>query len=183
MRVNLNADLADNLGNLVRRCTGDLINPRKEIPNPKLFADVLKSEQALELKKNLESLQSTAEKNYKSFNVHHALDAVMATLHSANQMFDYHKPWALRKNTSDPKIANELKAVISLTLESVRISALILHPVIPKLTSDLLDFLQVPQENRTWQDATPAYLEKLSHDDRHYIKDCKFFEKIRIAKK
>ncbi|XP_043460723.1 methionine--tRNA ligase, mitochondrial-like [Leptopilina heterotoma] len=179
----LNADLADNLGNLVRRCTGDLINPQKEIPNPKLFADVLKSEQALELKKNLESLKSTAERNYESLDIHHAVDAVMTTLHSANQMFDYHRPWKLRKNTSDPAVANELKAVISLTLECARISALVLHPVIPKMTSDLLDFLQVPHENRTWQDTIPIYMEELSLNERHYIKDCKFFEKIRIAKK
>lgn len=183
MRLNLNADLADNLGNLVRRCTGDIINPSKEIPNPKLFSNVLKSEKALELKRNLESLKLTAEKNYESLNIHHTVDAVMTTLHSANQMFDYHKPWTLRKNISDPKIANELKAVISLSLESARISALVLHPIIPKMTSDLLDFLQVPRENRTWQDTIPIYMETLSNDDRHYIKDCKFFEKIRIAKK
>lgn len=183
MRLILNADLADNLGNLVRRCTSNLINSQKEIPNPKLFADVLKSEQALKVKENLESLKATAEKNYNSFNVHHVVDAVMTTLHSANQMFDYHKPWALRKLTSDSEAEKELKAVISLTLETVRVSALVLHPVIPKLTSDLLDFLLVPQENRTWEDTTPAYLETSPSENRYYTKDCIFFEKIRDAKK
>ena len=179
----LNADLADTFGNLVRRCTSDIINAEKEIPDPKLFVDVLKSEQALNLKQNLESLQITAENNYKCFHIHHVVDAVMTTLHSANQMFDHHKPWKLRKLTSDPAAMNELKAVISLTLEASRVSALILYPIIPKLTSDLLDFLQVPLECRAWKHARPAYLETSALEERHYAKDCTFFEKIRIVKK
>ncbi|XP_015594864.1 methionine--tRNA ligase, mitochondrial isoform X2 [Cephus cinctus] len=162
----VNSELADTLGNLISRCTGKTVNPTREIPNPAECSDVLKSDSAKSLLRNLETLKDTAEKSYKEYNLHHVVDAVMSTLHSANQMVDYHKPWQLRKETNNPESINQLKAVISLALEAARISGLILYPIVPKMSSNLLDYLSVPPENRTWEDARSKHLNDSPNESR-----------------
>lgn len=156
----LNAELADTFGNLLIRCTSKSVNPNKMFPDPLTYHKILTSSEALQLKNLLENLHTTAAKHYEEFYVHHVVNAVMAVLQSANCMVNHHEPWQLRKS-NDPNVQNELLAVISLALESARISALVLHPVIPKLTNDVLDFLNVDLENRTWAHAKPVYMQTL----------------------
>lgn len=154
----LNSELADTLGNLVSRCTGKLVNPKGEIPSAAIYSKVLKSQPAEELRSNLESLGNIAKDHYESFYIHHAIDAVMAALRSANVMVDYHKPWLLRKEPDNQVAVAELKSVIALAMEATRISALCLFPVVPKLSTNLLNFLNVPMDHRFWKDTEPKYL-------------------------
>lgn len=157
----LNSELADNLGNLVSRCSGKLVNPASKIPSASRYAKSLNSESAENLRKNIESLGDKAKKNYESFYFHHVIDAVMETLKSANVMIDYHKPWNLRKQTDNEDAANELKSVIALALEAARVSAIVMYPIVPKLSTNLLNFLNVPMTSRTWSDTKPKYFSSM----------------------
>lgn len=159
--------MADTLGNLVSRCAGKTINPSREFPDPAKYWNVLQSQEANETKETLQSLGKTARESYEQYNLHHVVDAVMTALHSANKMVDHHEPWHLRKRVDDVDSMRQLKAVISLALESSRIAALILYPIAPKLSSGLLDFLNIPKENRTWTDTAPEYFGNSSAKERH----------------
>ncbi|XP_011341518.1 methionine--tRNA ligase, mitochondrial isoform X2 [Ooceraea biroi] len=151
----LNSELADTLGNLVSRCTGKTINPSREFPDPAKYWNVLQSQVANEIREAAESAGRKARENYEEYNLHHVVDIVMNMLHCANRMVTYHEPWQLRKQVDDAEATKELKAVISLALESSRIAALILYPIIPRLSSGLLDFLNIPKESRTWANTAP----------------------------
>ncbi|XP_011138683.1 methionine--tRNA ligase, mitochondrial isoform X2 [Harpegnathos saltator] len=153
----LNSELADTLGNLVSRCAGKTVNPSREFPDPAKYWNVLQSEVANETREALQSLGEKTRKSYEEYNLHHVVDAVMSALHSANKMVAHHEPWHLRKRVDDTDSMRELKAVISLALESSRIAALILQPIVPRLSSSLLDFLNISKENRTWADTAPEY--------------------------
>ncbi|XP_031787008.1 methionine--tRNA ligase, mitochondrial isoform X2 [Nasonia vitripennis] len=178
----LNSELADTLGNLVSRCTGKVVNPKSEIPSAAIYAKELKSEPAETLRKSMESLGEITKQHYESFYVHHAIDAVMSTLRSANIMIEHHKPWVLRKEPDNEIAITELKSVIALALEATRISAIALYPVVPKLSCNLLDFLNVPNNARLWKDTKPKYLESPpSADFEHFgHKNTILFPKIKL---
>ncbi|CAL7938222.1 unnamed protein product [Xylocopa violacea] len=173
----LNAELADTLGNLINRCCSKSINPSRIIYKSKY--ENLGTQIASRNIIALEKLGRTAKEHYEECNLHLVVDAVMATLRMANQMFEYHKPWVLSKS-KDPDSIRVLEAVISLALENLRIAALILYPIIPRLTSNFLDFLQIPTTNRSWEDTKPLHLTKVSSDVTHVsTQDVLFFKKIR----
>ncbi|XP_017892573.1 methionine--tRNA ligase, mitochondrial-like [Ceratina calcarata] len=180
VRKVLNSELADTLGNLINRCFGPAINPNKVLHNSAEYADILESDVARRNISSLEDLGEKAKKHYEEYNLHHAIEAVMDTLHITNQMFEYHQPWCLIK-CKDPDSLKELEAVISLALENLRVAALVLHPIIPKLTSELLEFLQVPMERRTWNDTKPLHLTSASHSTRRHVpsENIMFFRKIK----
>ncbi|XP_076631081.1 methionyl-tRNA synthetase, mitochondrial [Colletes latitarsis] len=175
----LNSELADTLGNLLNRCLGKAINPKRIIPDPTTSISTLKSEVALKNVKALEEISDITRTLYEECHLHHVVDAVMSMLHTANQMFDYHQPWHLRKS-DDLDSVRQLEAVISLSLESVRVAALILHPIIPRLTSNLLDSLKISKENRTWEDTKPLHVtNSLNGAERIISQNVLLFKKIK----
>ncbi|XP_011504402.1 PREDICTED: methionine--tRNA ligase, mitochondrial-like [Ceratosolen solmsi marchali] len=156
----LNSELADTFGNLISRCTGKMVNPMNQIPSIEIYVNNLTSEPAMKLRNNIESLGKIAQQYYESFHISYVIEAVMKTLRSANLMVEYHKPWLLRKKTDNLDII-ELNSVIALALETTRISAIVLYPVVPDLSSNLLNFLNVPIHARNWCNTQPKYLNSL----------------------
>ena len=133
------------------------MNPKGEIPSVAVYANTLKSEIAIMLHKAIGCLGDVTKQHYESFYIHHAVDAIMATLRIRNNLLELHKPWVLKKKTDDAS-AEELQAVIALALEATRICALTLYPITPRLSSTALDFLRVPRSARSWLDTKPLYL-------------------------
>lgn len=160
MRKILNSELASTFGNTIRRCTSAAINKNGKIPNLRCINNVVKSQHVQELKEALSNLQSEAHRCYESYNLHHVVDASMSTLRLVNVMIDREKPWSLVKNVNSAEDKEMLDAVISLSLEAARINALVLYPIVPSLCTRVLDLLQVPMSQRTWQDVKPRYLEQ-----------------------
>ncbi|XP_015110982.2 methionine--tRNA ligase, mitochondrial [Diachasma alloeum] len=151
IRKILNAELADTLGNLFSRCMGRAVNPRGVIPEASMsHKDVLGTEEAENLVESLHCLPALAQEAYEAYNFHQVVDAVMGTLRCANKMIEHHKPWALVRLDDDASL-DKLEAVLALGLESTRVSALILHPIIPRLTENLLYHLQIPTDSRQWR--------------------------------
>jgi methionyl-tRNA synthetase len=153
-----------------------------EIPNIELYFNILTSEPAKKLRKNIESLGKTAGQCYESFKISHAIEAVMETLRSANLMIEYHKPWILRKKKDNVEVITELKSVIALALETTRISAIVLYPVVPDLSTNLLNFLNVPNHARNWCDTEPKYLNSVTSIEAKSLssENMIFFPKIKL---
>ncbi|XP_076758446.1 methionyl-tRNA synthetase, mitochondrial [Xylocopa sonorina] len=174
----LNSELADTLGNLINRCFGKTINPKGIIYNSE-YEDILTTEIARKNIRALEELSEKAKKYYEEYNFHDVVDTVMDTLRITNQMFEHLEPWHLSKS-KHPDSIKKSEAVISLTLENLRVAALILYPIVPRLASNVLDFLKIPVQNRSWEDTKPLHLTKASNDMRHVsTQKILFFKKIK----
>ncbi|XP_034937824.1 methionine--tRNA ligase, mitochondrial-like [Chelonus insularis] len=153
IRVILNTELADTLGNLVSRCMGKAVNPQKIVPEPHIdHINILNSDEAKKLAESLHLLSSTAQHHYEDFNLHRVVDSVMQTLFLANKMIECQKPWVLAKEklSNNQDSSRKLEAALALGLEAARIASLVLLPIIPRLSSELLNFLDVPNSARMW---------------------------------
>lgn len=72
---------------------------------------------------------------------------MVGVLHSANLFVETLKPWELRK--VDPI---RLDVVLHVTLESLRVCGILLQPIAPNITSNLLNKLNVPDDRRFFAD-------------------------------
>lgn len=87
--------------------------------------------------------------HYDNLNFYKVVDSVLATLRANNLFFETLKPWELKKN---PSSLEELKVVLHLTFETLRISGILFQPIIPNLSQTLLDKLNIPNEERYFDD-------------------------------
>lgn len=71
----------------------------------------------------------------------------MSTLRAANLFFETLKPWEMRKQ---PDKDSDLNVVLNLTMDTLRKSAIILKPIIPILSDNLLNKLNIPNDERNW---------------------------------
>lgn len=85
----------------------------------------------------------------------------MTLLHAANAFFESTRPWELKNGNEEAK--QKLETILSLAMESLRISGIILQPIIPEFTSKLLQRLNVANDHRLWKD-TKLYLRQVPHD-------------------
>lgn len=142
----VNAELADTLGNLLSRCTGNALNPKQTFPrNAKNI--FITNDVTLKLLESVEALPDVCREHYDAFNFYKVADCIMATLHKANLFFETLKPWELKKNAETEK----LDAVLHLTLETLRVCGILLQPMIPNISRKLLDRINVAEEDRTFE--------------------------------
>ncbi|WP_040838038.1 methionine--tRNA ligase [Nocardia brevicatena] len=145
----INADLANEFGNLAQRSlTMVAKNCDAAVPTPGEFTD---EDRAL-----LDRANGLLERCRAEFDVqqmHLALEAIWLTLGETNRYFSAQAPWALRKSGTDEDLAR-METVLYVTLEVVRIVAILVQPVMPASAAKLLDLLG--QQNRAFADiATP----------------------------
>ncbi|MBH8562289.1 methionine--tRNA ligase [Nostoc sp. CENA67] len=126
----LNADLANDLGNLLNRtlnmvkkyCAGDVLsiaheaisaeNPLKAIGLP---------------------LGEQVKQAYEALAFSQACEAILLLVQASNKFIDDQAPWSLYKQGQQQEVEKVLYAV----LESVRLAAYLLSPVIPNISSDI----------------------------------------------
>jgi methionyl-tRNA synthetase len=138
----VNADLANSFGNLAQRvltfiaknCGGAL--PMGGRPDP---AD----EQLLALVRTVVVDEMPA--YFEGLALSHGIEAWLRAVFASNQYVDTQAPWALRK--TDPE---RMTAVLSTLVQSIRLLAIAIQPVIPAGATRLLDQLGVPEEGRGW---------------------------------
>ena len=119
-----NSDLANTLGNLVNRTLAMV---------KKYFGDeAITSSVATEFDENLKNTALQAIKSYKSlmdqYKVADGIEAVIKLLRSSNKYIDETCPWVLAKDDEKKEV---LKTVLYNLLESIRISAIMLEPIMP----------------------------------------------------
>nr|BBF96258.1 methionyl-tRNA synthetase [Mycobacterium interjectum] len=132
----INADLANELGNLAQRSLSMVAkNLDGVVPEPGEFtaADA-------ELLATAGGLLERVRANFDGQAMHLALEAIWLMLGDANKYFSAQEPWVLRKSESEADQAR-FRTVLYVTCEAVRIAALLVQPVMPESAGKLLDLL------------------------------------------
>ncbi len=132
----INADLANELGNLAQRSLS-MVNKNLGgiVPEPGEFTAA-----DLELLKQADDLLDTVRGHYDIPAMHLALEAIWLMLGAANRYFSAEEPWVLRKSPAESD-QKRFGTVLYTTLEAVRIAALLVQPVMPESGGKLLDLL------------------------------------------
>ena len=73
----------------------------------------------------------------------------MGQLRHTNVFVQKHEPWLLKDN---PAEQHWLDTILHVAMETVRVSAILLQPVVPKMAAGILDRLNVPGGERYWKD-------------------------------
>ena len=145
MITRINADLANELGNLAQRSLSMLAkNLGGVVPEPDEFTpddNVLLA--------TADQLLDRVRADFDAQAMHLALEAIWLMLGSANKYFSAQQPWVLGKSDS-PLDHARFRTVLYTTCEVVRIAALLIQPVMPDSASTLLDLLGQPADQRTF---------------------------------
>ena len=133
----INADLANDLGNLAQRSLSMLAKQYQGVlPEPGEFTDNDKAILA-----QADGMIALARSAMATQQIHQALNAVWAVVAEANRYFAGEAPWALAK--TDPK---RQATVLCVTAEVVRQIAILAQPAMPEASSKLLDILGIPDD-------------------------------------
>jgi len=138
----INADLANDLGNLAQRSLSMIAkNCSGAVPEA---GDLTAEDEALfeSADKAFSEMQTAMGK----FAPHLALASIFSAVSEANRYFAAQEPWTLRKTDE-----TRFKTVLYVTAELVRRTALMLLPFIPQSADALLDLLTVPADARSFR--------------------------------
>ncbi|XP_023231761.1 methionine--tRNA ligase, mitochondrial-like isoform X1 [Centruroides sculpturatus] len=140
----LNSELANTLGNLLSRCSAPAINKKQIFPQ---FHQEKCSEMGNDLIKSVLSMPNVVKEDFLKGNFYIGINKIMDCLHKTNAFVEHQKPWELAK--SEEK-CYELDTVLHIALETLRISGILLQPVIPNISNILLTKLGVSIKDRMW---------------------------------
>ncbi len=126
----LNADLANDLGNLLNRTLGMLKKYCQSNIPALTTADYLADHP---LKKIGSDLGDRVTKAYEALQFSQACEEIFNLVRASNKYIDESAPWSLYKQGKQTEVEQILYAV----LESVRLAAYLLSPIIPNLSSDI----------------------------------------------
>ncbi len=147
----INADLANDLGNLAQRVLSMIArNCGGKVPDPGQGAGI----EELAVYGSLVSARGMLARVRDAMErqaFHGALEAIWQVVREANRCVDADAPWALRK--SDPE---RMAGVLYVLAEVIRHLAIILWPFMPDSCDTLLDQLAVPKEARNFAALSPG---------------------------
>ncbi len=128
----INADLANNLGNLAQRSLSMIYkNCSGAIPEPQAFTDADRAILAA-----ADGMYAIAREQMDRQAITRYLDAVWSVVSDANQYFASEEPWAKKK--TDP---GRMATTLYVTAECVRQFAILIQPVMPESATKLLELL------------------------------------------
>lgn len=136
-----NSDLANDFGNLFSRVS-TLINKNFDGLIPKQI-NLTNDEKNVE--KNVGILVGKVNDLINDMHVNEAIEAILQFVRSINRYMEQQAPWKLVK--TDKQSAER---VLYTAAEALRISALLLHPVMPNRTEIILDVLDVKETDLNW---------------------------------
>ncbi|UTO27719.1 methionine--tRNA ligase [Bartonella harrusi] len=135
----INADLANDLGNLAQRSLSMIAkNCNEKIPIP---AALFVQDQQL-LQQSLQALEMIRQA-MSSHEMHVALSAIFSVVTDANRYFASEQPWSLRNNNPE-----RFSTVLYITVETLRRIGIMLLPFIPQSATKLLDSLAIAKDSR-----------------------------------
>jgi methionyl-tRNA synthetase len=137
----INADLANDLGNLAQRSLSMIGKQLKGVlPTPGAFSDNDKTILAA-----ADGMIDRAREHMKTQQLHQVLNVVWSVVADANRYFAGEAPWALAK--TDPA---KQGTVLYTTAEVIRQVAILAQPFMPTSSGKLLDLLGVPANERSF---------------------------------
>ena len=136
-----NSDLANDFGNLLNRVSG-LIGKYFDgcVPEPGTSTNEEEN-----IKITAENLNSTIGGLIKNFKIHEAIEETLQVVRRVNKYLEQQAPWKVAKQ--DLKRAG---TILYTATETLRISAVLLSPVMPGKTDIVLDILGAAGTAPTW---------------------------------
>ena len=143
-----NAFLSNDLGNLSQRCLKMVFSKCDgKIPNK---GDLNKTD--LFLLNNAYDLYQNSLKCMDDYQIHTYLNSIFDIISLANKYFSDQKPWELDKDSPD-----RMHTVLWVTCEILRITSILLQPVIVDGSNKLLDFLNIDSKERSFINLNPSF--------------------------
>lgn len=124
----LNADLANDLGNLLNR-TLKMVYKYCGGVVPSISLETIPTDDVLRSK--AEGLGQVVAEAYETLAFSHACEATLALVRASNKFVDEQAPWTLYKQGNQAT----LEQVLYNVLESVRLAAYLLSPIVPNLSN------------------------------------------------
>lgn len=147
-----NVELANTLGNLFQRCLP--FNRELDYPSYEESESML-NESERKFLRELDSTWNECSVNYDEFNYYKGIQSIMSTLRQANNLVQEHKPWDLAKNYDKNRLT--IRKMLFLVYECMRIGGILLQPIVPNISGDLLDRLNVDKKERFLEFARVNY--------------------------
>lgn len=142
----LNADLANNYGNLVNRTLSMIKRYFPDHCIPTIDASNFKSDLTTQLFEDVNIKINQYEAYMDDFDITSGTDTAMKLIDLGNKYFDEIAPWNQAKNNNE----DLLKEALYAACELIRIGSILLQPVMPTKTKEALDQMKVPDELRTY---------------------------------
>ena len=127
----INADLANNLGNLVSRTlnmTGRFADG--VVPEPGEIFDEERAVQEQAAKSIVE-----VDEHMRAIAPHRALESLFALVDATNRYLEIREPW---KAAKDPELAERVRTTLYTCCESLRVIALLVSPFLPETANEIL---------------------------------------------
>jgi methionyl-tRNA synthetase len=144
----MNADLANDLGNLAQRSLTIAARNGSAVPTPE--ADAFTAPD-FEMLAAADAALEVARGHMRAFQLHLYIGGVMEIVGAANRYFANAEPWKLAK--TDPE---RMRVVLYATLEALRVAAILLQPVMPGSMGKLLRLLGVDESRRSFAEIGEA---------------------------
>jgi methionyl-tRNA synthetase len=139
----MNADLANDIGNLAQRSLTMIAkNCAGQVPD---WRNATAAKEDLAKLARADALVGEARRHMQGFAIHLYVGAVFEVVSEANRYFASAEPWRLSK--TDPA---RMGLVLYVTIEALRIAAILLQPVMPGSMGALLDLLAVGPKSRAF---------------------------------
>ena len=141
MLLRINADLANNLGNLVQRVLTQVQkNCAGAVP-----AILSPSSEDKALLAQAYALLPALREHIARSELHQFLNRMWDVINEANRYIDREAPWTLKK-TDPPRMAT----VLAVLVEVIRVVGILLQPVMPDSAAKILDLLALPAGERAF---------------------------------
>lgn len=135
-----NADLANDLGNLLSR-TSNMLGRYCEGTFPSVDSAVVEQGAEKELWDAVQAAVSTMEESIGSMNLNGGISSVLSAVRKVNQYFEIKQPWTLAKEGN----TDEVETTLVLAAEALRVCAALLYPVMPERMGQLREIFGLGQ--------------------------------------
>ncbi|KAM9990702.1 hypothetical protein ACTFIY_006753 [Dictyostelium cf. discoideum] len=149
LAVRFKSDLADTYGNLISRCTGKALNPSGEWPKPVTDTSLFTMDDQ-KLIDNSSILVKSVSAHYDRGDFKSGIFEIMTFLYECNLYIQNQAPWTLVPKPN--RVGSDLirlNTIIYIAIEMIRITSLLLSPIIPTSSNLTLNYLSIPLENRS----------------------------------